>query len=165
MGLCESCGVQSVYTAAGGEAGLRRLAASWHQLVMADEIVSHAFHGGARPDHTERLAAYWGESLGGPPTYTQRYGAERDVVRRHAGNGPHEEMDRRANECFDRAVVDAGLGEDERLCNVLHDYFAWATQSTMTRTFEEAERLPGDVRIPRWSWEGLVSDESGQPPS
>ena len=46
---------------------------------MADEVVSHAFHGGARPDHTERLAAYWGEALGGPPAYTEAYGDEASV--------------------------------------------------------------------------------------
>jgi len=156
--------VPSVYEAAGGEQGLRRLAAAWHELVMADPVVSHAFHGGARPDHIERLAAYWGEALGGPTTYTERYGDERAVVRRHAGNGPHEEMDRRAIECFDRAVVDAGLDRDARLRGVLHDYFAWATQTTMTRSSAEAAQLPADAPIPRWSWHGLVAEQTHRPP-
>lgn len=155
----ESWPVTSVYQAAGGEAGLQRLAAAWHERVMADPIVSHAFHGGARPDHTERLAAYWGEALGGPATHTARYGDERAVVRRHAGNGPHEEMDERAIECFDLALADAGLADDARLRDVLHDYFAWATRTTMTRTADEAAHLPHDLPIPRWSWDGLVSDE------
>ena len=37
--------------------------------------------------HTERLAAYWVEALGGPPIYSQRYGDETSVVRIHSGNG------------------------------------------------------------------------------
>ena len=71
---------------------------------MADEVVSHAFSHGFHPQHTERLAAYWAEALGGPPTYTERYGDETAVVRMHSGNGPHEEMDQRAIACFDHAL-------------------------------------------------------------
>jgi len=42
----------------------------------------------------------------------------------HSGNGPHEEMDRRANACFDQALADVGLASDNRLHQVLYDYFA-----------------------------------------
>ena len=49
--------MQSVYEAAGGEAGLVRLAEAWHARVIADEVVSHAFSHGFHPNHRERLAA------------------------------------------------------------------------------------------------------------
>jgi truncated hemoglobin YjbI len=94
----------TVYEAAGRIGGLLRLAEAWHARVMADEEVSHAFSHGYRPDHSERLAAYWAEALGGPPMYSQRYGDETSVVRIHSGNGSHEEMDRRAIACFDQAA-------------------------------------------------------------
>src|SRR5215470_4632563 len=118
--------MQTVYEAAGGIEMLLRLAHAWHTRVLDDEIVSHAFSHGYHPDHTERLAAYWAEALGGPPTYSATCGDETAVVRMHSGNGPHEEMDRRAIACFDRALVDVGLEADDRLFRVLHDYFAWA---------------------------------------
>ena len=73
---------------------MRRLAGAWHARVMADEEVSHAFSHGFHPEHTERLAAYWAEALGGPAQYSEAYGDETSVVRIHSGNGPHEEMDR-----------------------------------------------------------------------
>ena len=68
--------MESVYDAAGGDEGLLRLAGAWHERVMADEIVSHAFSHGFHPQHTERLAAYWAEALGGPPA-TRRSSATR----------------------------------------------------------------------------------------
>ncbi len=80
--------VRSVCEAAGGEEGLLRLARAWHARVMADEVVSHAFSHGFRPDHSERLAAYWVEALGGPETFSAAYGDETSVVRMHSGNGP-----------------------------------------------------------------------------
>ncbi len=125
--------VQSVYEAASGDAGLLRLAKAWHARVMADEVVSHAFSHGFHPEHSERLAAYWAEALGGPRAYSERYGDETAVVRMHSGNGPHEEMDRRAIACFDQALEDVGL-TDEPLRQVLYEYFAWATTTTMWPT-------------------------------
>ena len=147
----------TVYEAAGGIGGLRRLAEAWHTRVMADEEVSHAFSHGYRPDHSERLAAYWAEALGGPPLYSDAYGDETSVVRIHSGNGAHEEMDRRAIACFDRALEDAGLAADGRLRQVLHDYFAWATTTTMARYHRSAADVPDGLPIPQWSWDGLVT--------
>ena len=146
--------MQSVYEAAGGDEGFLRLAHAWHERVMADEVVSHAFSHGFHPRHSERLAAYWAEALGGPQAFTERYGDETSVVRMHSGNGPHEEMDRRAIACFDQALEDAGL-TGEPLRQVLHDYFAWATTTTMSAYHDSADDVPGGLHMPRWSWDGL----------
>jgi hemoglobin len=98
---------------------------------------------------------FFGEStLGGPTSYSDTYGDETSVVRIHSGNGLHEEMDRRAIACFDQALEDVGLTADP-LRRVLHDYFAWATTTTMARYHEFADDVPQSLIIPRWSWEGL----------
>jgi hemoglobin len=152
---------QTVYEAVGGHEALLRLAGAWHTRVLADEVVSHAFSHGYHPLHTERLAAYWAEALGGSMTYSELYGDETSVVRMHSGNGVHEEMDQRAIACFDQALEDAGLASDEQLRRVLHDYFAWATTTAMARYPDSAEDVPDGLRIPRWSWDGLFS--TGEP--
>ena len=149
--------MKSVYEAAGGRDGLLGLASAWHARVMADEVVSHAFSHGYHPQHTERLAAYWAEALGGPTTYSEQYGDETHAVRIHSGNGAHEEMDQRAIACFDLALTDVGLARDERLRRVLHDYFAWATNTTMARYHRSPDDVPDGLRMPKWSWDGLVS--------
>jgi hemoglobin len=40
---------------------------------------------------------------------------------------------------------------------VLHDYFAWATTTTMSRYHRSADDVPDGLRLPHWSWDGLVS--------
>jgi hemoglobin len=147
--------MQTVCEAAGGEAGLSRLASAWHARVMADEVVSHAFSHGFDPDHTKRLAAYWAEALGGPARFSSTYGDETSVVQIHSGD---EEMDRRAIACFDRALGDVGLVGNRKLAQVLHNYFAWATTTTMARYHESAEDVPAGPTIPRWSWDGPVAE-------
>ncbi|MGZ4749230.1 MAG: group II truncated hemoglobin [Oryzihumus sp.] len=147
----------SVYEAAGGDEGLLRLAEAWHARVIEDEVVSHAFSHGFHPDHGARLAAYWAEALGGPPAYSRSFGDETSVVRMHSGNGPHPEMDARAIACFDQAMTDVGLTDGDPVRTVLHDYFAWATTTTMSGYHRSADDVPDGLRIPRWSWQGPQS--------
>ena len=147
-------GTTTLYEALGGWDEVMRLAEAWHERVLADEIVAHAFSHGFKPDHTERLAAYWSEVWGGPPSYSERYGNESSVVRIHSGNGAHEEMDQRAIACFDQALDDIGIA-DPALRRALHDYFAWATTTTMAAYPKNAADVPDGLRIPRWSWDGL----------
>src|SRR5262245_17724093 len=147
--------MQTVFEAAGGREGLRRLASAWHDRVMADDVVAHAFSYVFQPQHVERLAAYWTEALGGPTTYSDSDGDETTVVKMHSGNGEHDEMNRRAIACFDQALADVGLACDDVLRQVLHDYFAWATMTTMSRYQASADDVPSGLRLPRWSWDGL----------
>src|SRR4051794_13606675 len=138
----------TLFQALGGAAAVLRLAHAWHERVMADEVVAHAFSHGFHPRHAERLAAYWSEAWGGPPIYSEQYGSESSVVRMHSGNGLHEEMDRRAIECFAHALDDVGL-VDRLLRQALLDYFTWATTTTMSAHPDSAGEVPSDLSIPR----------------
>ena len=143
----------TIYEAAGGDEAFLRLAHAWHERVLADPIVSHAFSHGFHPDHTARLAAYWAEALGGPPSYTQGVASHAEVVRLHAGNGEHVEMDQRAVACFERAVEDAGLAEDPRLGRALVAYFTWAT-ARMSDYPASADDVPAHLAMAHWGWDG-----------
>jgi len=153
--ICHHACMRTVFEAVGGNDGLRRLAEAWHRRVMADEVVAHAFSHGFHPQHVERLSAYWAEALGGPTMYSNSYGDETVVVKMHSGNGEHDEMDRRAIACFDQALADVGLAKDSALRQVLHDYFAWATTTTMAQYPKSVKDVPNGLRIPLWSWDGL----------
>lgn len=102
--------MSTVYEASGGAEGLRRLAGAWHARVMADEVVSHAFSHGFHPDHTERLADYWAEALGGPTNYSNSHGDETSVVRMHSGNGPVRPQASGCHRLRDDAVGRAVVG-------------------------------------------------------
>ncbi|HEY1531126.1 MAG TPA: group II truncated hemoglobin [Galbitalea sp.] len=149
--------MMTIYDAAGGAAGMTRLATAWHVRAIADDVVAHAFSHGFREDHIERLADYWTEALGGPALYSSKFGSESFVVREHSGHGEHVEMDDRAIDCFDQALVDVGLDADPRLAKVLHDYFEWATRRPMAEYPRDVADVPDGLAFPRWSWDGLVA--------
>ena len=78
--------MQTVFEAAGGTDGLRRLADAWHRRVMAGRESSpmRSAMASPHPQHVERLAAYWAEALGGPTAYSDSYGDETAVVKIHS---------------------------------------------------------------------------------
>lgn len=148
--------MKTIYDAAGGRQAFIKLAHAWHERVMADPVVAHAFSHGFQPDHSERLAAYWAENLGGPPEYTTSYGDETSVLRIHAGNGEHEDMDRRSEARFDDAVDNVGLPDDERLRSTLKAYFRWANAGMAAHPSSPDDVAPG-LPMRRWSWDGPES--------
>lgn len=146
----------TIYKAAGGQQAFLALAHAWHQRCLADPVVSHAFsHHPVDPQHTERLAAYWAESLGGPREFTESMGEHSEVLRMHSGNGPHTEMDERAQVCFAQALDDADLPTDERLRTALKGYFLWST-AVMSAYSQSATDVPDGLPMLQYSWDGPI---------
>jgi hemoglobin len=145
---------RTLYDAMGGDEAVLRLAHAWHERVLADEVVSHAFSHGFRDDHGPRLAAYWVEQLGGPAAYTGELGGSHaEVVWMHSGNGEHAEMDRRAEECFARALDDAAIPDDPELRASLVSWFHWGV-GLMGEYHANADEVPDTLPMPHWSWDG-----------
>ena len=146
----------SVYDAMGGADAVLRLAHAWHVRVLADEVVGHAFSHGFRDDHTERLAAYWGEQLGGPATFSGELGGDQStVLRMHSGKGEHHEMDRRAEACFAQALDDADIPASPELRRTLVEWFHWGIE-VMDSHPDTPDDVPDDLPLPHWSWDGPV---------
>lgn len=152
-------GERSIYEAAGGLPALTALAHAWHERCLADDVLAHAFSHGYHPDHSARLAAYWAEALGGPPTYSTSMAGETEVMRMHSGNGEHAEMDRRAVAAFADAVeacTAAGdLPSDPRVGEALVAYFTWGV-SYFAQYHRSADDVPDGLELPHWGWRGLL---------
>ena len=158
--VSDDAALPSVYEAAGGRPALERLARAWHLRCLADPVLEHPFtHAPVHPRHSERLAAYWAEQLGGPPLWTgggeDALGTHVGVVRMHSGDGEHDEMDRRAVAEFVAAMDDAGLPEEPRLRATLTDWFTWAT-ALMAAYPRSPDDVPAELAMPHWSWSGPV---------
>ena len=147
----------SLYEFAGGAPALLALARAHHERCVADELLNHPFtHPGGHPQHVERLAAYWGEVLGGPPEYSQACGDQSGVWLMHAGNGPGMiELGPRFVACFDAAMDDAGLPADTEFRAAMHDYMEWAVADVLDHP--EATDVPADAPMPHWGWAGRES--------
>jgi hemoglobin len=147
----------TLYEFAGHGEALLRLAQAHHARCLADSELNHPFsHPDQHPQHVERLAAYWGEVLGGPPTYSQHCGTQTELLAMHAGNGDMTDLARRFVECFVAAFDDAGLPDDPGFRAALRAYMEWAT-GEFNRYPTDVAAVPEALSTPRWGWDGLLS--------
>jgi hemoglobin len=145
----------SVYEAAGGASAFLALATAHHARCLADPVLEHPFSHGVRPDHVERLAAYWSEVFGGPPRFSSEFGGHSGMLGIHAGQGMGPDLGARFVACFVAAADDAGLPPDPELRAALRTYMEWAT-GQMYAYNDRGSVVPPDMPMPRWSWDGLV---------
>jgi hemoglobin len=144
----------TLFEFAGGEPALLTLARAHHARCLADPELNHPFsHEDQHPQHVERLAAYWGEVLGGPPTYSETCGDESGVLAMHAGSGDMGDLGERFLQCFAQALDDAALPDDPAFRRALLDYMRWAVDNVLSYPAEDA--VPSDLAMPRWGWDGL----------
>jgi len=142
----------TLYEFAGGAPAMLALARAHHERCLADPELSHPFtHGDIQPDHVERLAAYWGEVLGGPPVYTERFGGESAVLLMHAHNDPMGDLGDRFVACFVAAMDDAELPRDPEFRAALRNYMRWAVDNVLLYA-PVGSAVPPDRAMPRWDW-------------
>ena len=145
----------SLYEFAGGDPAFLRLASAHHANCLADPELNHPFtHEGQHPQHVERLAAYWAEVMGGASTFSRDCSDHSAVLQLHCGNGDIDDLGRRFNACFVRALDDAGLPEDPEFRSAMRAYMDWAVADVLHYSPEDAV-VPGGIPLPRWSWDGL----------
>ena len=151
--MCEAPVVRpTLFEFAGGEPAFLALARAHHARCLADPELNHPFsHADQHPQHVERLAAYWAEVLGGPPTYSPACGDESFVLQLHAGHGDMSDLGRRFLACFVRALDDANLPAHPEFRAALRAYMQWAVANVLSYP----EDVPPGIGMPRWDWDGL----------
>jgi hemoglobin len=149
----------TLFEFAGGEPALLALARAHHERCLADPELNHPFsHPDQHPLHVERLAAYWGEVLGGPPRFSQECGDQSAVLLMHAHNGDMGDLGDRFLACFLAALDDARLPDDPPFRAALGAYMRWAVADVLAYSPRDAQ-VPAGLPVPRWSWEGLQAGE------
>jgi hemoglobin len=144
----------TLFEFAGGEASFLALARAHHARCLADPELNHPFsHDDQHPQHVERLAAYWAEVMGGPPTYSESCGDESGVLTMHAGNGDMSDLGERFLDCFVRALDDAALPDDPAFREAMRAYMHWAVHNVLAHS--EVSSVASGLAMPRWDWDGL----------
>jgi hemoglobin len=145
----------TLYDYAGGGPAFLRLAQAHHARCLADPELNHPFSHHGHPQHVERLAAYWAEVLGGPPTYSSLPGVDQSsVLALHAGMGAMSDLARRFVACFVAAADDAGLPADPKFRTALRNYMEWAVVEVALPYPESASDVPEGLGLPRFGWTG-----------
>lgn len=149
----------SIYEFAGGDDAFLALAAAHHERCLEDPELNHPFSHGTHPNHIEHLAAYWAEVFGGPARYSSHHGGHSPMLGLHANTGAGDDYGHRFVACFMQAADDAQLPDDPEFRASLRAYMEWATREVLSYAPADA-RVPADLPVPRWSWDGLQEHPS-----
>jgi hemoglobin len=142
----------TLFEAAGGAPAMLALATDFHARCLADPALEHPFSHLSDPEHVQHLADYWGEVLGGPPTFSDRSGGHTAMLRLHANQCDEDPFSQRFAEVFDEAVTHT-LPADPELRTALHDYMQAAT-AEVAAVFPTSATVPDSLPMPHWTWSG-----------
>jgi CDGSH-type Zn-finger protein/truncated hemoglobin YjbI/ferredoxin len=142
----------SPYEWAGGLPALRKLTERFYaQLLSEPDPVLEPVFRHMDPQHPEHVAAWLGETFGGPPTYTTEHGGYEQMVSRHRGLALTQEQRERWIVRMLRAAQDVGLPMDPDFRSVLASYLEWGTQIAVINSAPGVEPI-AHAPVPRWNW-------------
>lgn len=119
--------VPTLYEWLGGVDALKKLTTAFYEKVLADELLRPIFdhmHG----DHPERVAHFLGEVLGGPPTYSQRFGGHATMLAKHLNKSLKENQRRRWIDLLLASADEVGLPSDPEFRSAFVGYIEWGTR-------------------------------------
>jgi CDGSH-type Zn-finger protein/truncated hemoglobin YjbI len=103
------------------------------------------------PDHPERVAAWLGETFGGPEAYTERYGGYDRMVSQHVGKALTEQQRARWAQLIVRSADEARLPADPEFRAAFVSYIEWGSRLAVENSTPGA-RPPQHMPVPRWGW-------------
>jgi truncated hemoglobin YjbI len=136
---------------AGGFPALLRMTRLFYgKYVPADPLLAPLF-ASMSPDHPERVAAWLGETFGGPKLHTAQYGGYDRMVGEHLGKALREEQRARWVQLISQAANDAGLPTDPEFRAAFASYLEWGSRIAVENSTPGAEP-PQHMPVPRWDW-------------
>ena len=141
----------SLFEWAGGFTALRRMTHIFYEKHVPEEPLLAPLFAAMSPDHPDRVAAWLGETFGGPPLYTDTYGGYDRMVSQHLGKDLGEEQRARWASLMIRSADEAGLPTDPEFRAAFVSYIEWGTRIAVENSAPGA-RPPQHMPVPRWWW-------------
>ena len=140
----------TLYEWLGGSEALNRLTSRFYEHVRGDPLLEPVFaHMGA--DHPAHVAAFLGEVLGGPATYSESRGGHPHMVRAHLDRHLSQEMRRQWVSLLLATADELGMPDDPEFRSALVGYLEWGSRLAVINSSPGAQVDPGAC-MPRWGW-------------
>jgi CDGSH-type Zn-finger protein/truncated hemoglobin YjbI/ferredoxin len=135
----------------GGFPALLRMTRIFYQKhVPGDPLLAPLFAEMA-PDHPERVAAWLGETFGGPAAYTDSYGGYDRMISQHLNKALTEQQRARWVALMAQSADEAGLPTDPEFRAAFVAYLEWGSRIAKENSTPGA-RPPQHMPVPHWWW-------------
>ena len=131
---------------AGGSSALLRMTRIFYGRYVPEDPLLGPLFANMAADHPERVAAWLGETFGGPPAYTEGYGGYDRMVAQHAGRALTEEQRARWVQLLCTSADDAQLPTDPEFRAAFVAYLEWgsriALENSQPGRWQRTQRSP-----------------------
>ena len=136
---------------AGGFSALRRMTHIFYETHVPEDPLLAPLFADMLPDHPDRVAAWLGETFGGPSLYTDKYGGYDRMVSQHLGRALSEDQRARWTSLMIQSANEAGLPNDPEFRAAFVSYLEWGTRIAVENSTPGATP-PQHMPVPRWWW-------------
>lgn len=142
--------VPTLYEWVGGIEALNRLTARFYERVQGDALLAPVFaHMNA--DHPRHVAAFLGEVLGGPTTYTEQHGGHPHMVRQHLNRHLTQDLRRQWVGLLLSTADELAMPDDPEFRSALVGYIEWGSRLAVINSQPGAE-VDENASMPQWGW-------------
>lgn len=140
----------TLYEWLGGMDVLRRLTSRFYEHVHEDALLQPVFaHMGA--DHPEHVAAFLGEVLGGPPSYSEQHGGHPHMIAQHLNRHLTHDKRRRWVELLVATADELQLPDDPEFRSALVGYLEWGSRLAVINS-QPGATVDHNAPMPGWGW-------------
>ena len=142
--------VPTLYEWIGGMDAIERLFATFYARVPDDALLAPVF-AKMDPHHSQHVAAFVAEVLGGPARYTGEHGGHPHMIRKHLGRSLGEKQRKRWIELLLECADEIGVPSDPEFRSALVAYLEWGTRLAVMNSQPGAVAIE-DAPMPKWGW-------------
>lgn len=142
--------VPTLYEWVGGADALRTLMRTFYAKVPDHPVLAPVF---ARmgADHSEHVAAFLGEVLGGPADYSAHHGGHPEMIRHHLGKHLKENQRKAWMTLLLETADELGMPDDPEFRSALVGYLEWGSRLAVINS-QDGVQVDESARMPRWGW-------------
>lgn len=154
--------VPSLYEWCGGITALEALTERFYTDLLGepDPVLEPVFRG-MDPAHPKHVAAWLGETFGGPATFTAEHGGYEHMVSAHRGLGLTETQRQRWIARLQATADAVGLPTDPDFRSTFLAYLEWGTRIAVYNS-QPGISVIAHAPVPQWGW-GQTSPYVAQP--
>lgn len=136
---------------AGGLPALTRMTRLFYEKYISHDPLLQPLFANMAVDHPERVAAWLGETFGGPKVYTEQYGGYPHMVSEHMGKALTEPQRARWVSLLCQAADEAELPTDPEFRSAFVSYIEWGSRIAVENS-QPGANPPLNLPVPRWDW-------------
>jgi len=148
--MTTTAAVPTLYEWVGGSEALNRLTARFYEHVAQDALLAPVFaHMGA--DHPAHVAAFLGEVLGGPASYSAEHGGHPHMIRQHLERHLTQAMRRQWVQLLLATADELQLPDDPEFRSALVGYLEWGSRLAVINS-QPGAAVTEHAPMPKWGW-------------